>query len=76
MSRLDDIILEAIDDWATQGRSDEQIHGVKNFFSGRGGRLPQQIKDLMLELIGDPGKADNPGRYNCIMEFCQKVQDL
>ena len=86
MSKIDDIILEAIDDWAAQGRSDEQIHGVRNFFCGRGGRLPQQLKGLMLELIASfevvSLPSDSPelrywqGFADAQLQISKKVEDL
>jgi hypothetical protein len=81
MSKLDDMFLEAIADWETQGRPAEQVHGVKNFFSGRGSRLPEQIKDLVLSLMEgcDDYVGDLEGEEMRVFDeeaFRQKVKDL
>jgi hypothetical protein len=41
---------KAVEEWILQGRSDEQIHGVKNFLSGKGGTA---IENLIQEVIND-----------------------
>jgi len=33
-------------EWIAEGRSEEQIHGVRNFFSGKGPKLEEQLLSL------------------------------
>lgn len=39
----DQIINQAIEDWTKQGRSPEQIYGIKNFMTGRGKQMADQL---------------------------------
>lgn len=37
---------QAIQDWTSQGRDPEQIHAIKNFISGRGIKLKEDLNQL------------------------------
>lgn len=39
----------AIEEWIAQGRSDEQTHAVRNFFSGKGAKAMQATSDLIAQ---------------------------
>jgi hypothetical protein len=52
---IDEIFEQSIQEWIAQGRSEEEIHGVRNFFTGRGIEAKADIltafnKELVREL--------------------------
>lgn len=44
--QIQKLIEQATTEWGNQGRSEEQLYGVANFFSGRGIKL---VEDLLAE---------------------------
>lgn len=80
MSKLDEIFINAIDEWVEQGRSEEMIHGVKNFFSGRGTRLNSEIKELVLSIfdsyIEEALKTYDGQLLDLARTYRQKVEEL
>jgi hypothetical protein len=44
---------KAVEEWIIQGRSDEQIHGVKNFLTGKGGTAIENLIQEVIEEIPD-----------------------
>jgi hypothetical protein len=44
---------KAVEEWILQGRSDEQIHGVQNFLSGKGGTAIENLIQEVIEKIPD-----------------------
>jgi hypothetical protein len=67
-------IETAIEEWIKQGRSEEQIYGVRNFMSGRGERYikenfvsKEEIKTRVEKVIK---------RLKNRLEYCQKQNGL
>lgn len=70
---------ETIQAWIKEGRSEEQIYGVRNFFSGKGRTLIDEahnkgiVKERMAWLRGERcHTCGNPMEHSPTSDTCQK----
>jgi len=75
MGKLDDILSEM----KVRGRWSKPVPFQQDKYTrfvGGKVKAKQEIKDLMLELIGEPDARYDNGRYNMTIELRRKVNEL